>query len=425
MARKNEFDDQPQDSRGRGSSSFGLGRMVLFMTLISFAGLAVYKYLNTDKPFKTITNAMDPTYTTTPQEMEITYIPKDFDFELDDENTIAILSNPHRYKREFNSLVFQFNTSLLDHVAYRMDIGEEYSAKTREKYKDHHAYLAKLYYKDYIALKDTSDTVNQTWYNNEATSSVDAFNEVASRYACFLVNSVLLSTLEQTNGTFLAKGSKIDTPCGIALNEGLKPTIKRLEEKASIIDFSQSKGLMEERIEKVVAELATLEVRDQKGLNKKLQTKVWGYSVSTTDLEVSAISVLKVGFKLDEYFKVDSNGKNKTVIVTLPEPKILSHEVYPKIDKLDIGWLREVKEFDLNKNFNVLRQEFRRDALDDDVMDRAKAQAEEVMHVVFDPLLQSIGPEYTLKVKYKNVGGILADDFNIEKGDAEMDLISN
>ncbi len=423
MARNSAHDDEPRNS-GRGGSSFGFGRMILLMTIISFAGLFIYKYLNNGKALTSISNAMDPTYTSEPQEMEITYIPKDFDYELDDENTIAILSNPHRYKREFNSLVFQFNTSLLDHVANRMDIGDEYKAEIREKYKEHHAYLARLYYNDYIALKDTSDTANQTWYNNEATSSVDAMNEVASRYACFLVNSVLLSTLEQTNGTFLAKGSKVDTPCGIALNEGLKPTIKRLEQKAAIIDFSQSKGLMEERIEKVIAELATLEVRDQKGLNKKLQTKVWGYSVSTTDLDISAISVLKVGFKLDQYFKVDANGKNKTLVVTLPEPQILSHEVYPKIDKLDIGWLREVKEFDLNKNFNVLRKEFRRDALDDDVMDKAKSQATEVMHIVFDPLMQSIGSNYSLIVKFKNVGGVLADDFNIEKGDAEMDMLS-
>ena len=422
MARKKEYDEEPS---GKGGSSFGFGRMILFMTIISFAGLAAYKYMNNGKTFESISNAMDPTYTSEPQEMEITYIPKDFDYELDDENTIAILSNPLRYKREFNSLVFQFNTSLLDHVAGRMDIGDEYLGQIREKYKEHHPYLAKMYYKDYLSLKDTSDTVNQSWYNNEATSSVEAMEEVASRYACFLVNSVILSVLEQTNGTFLAKGSKVDTPCGIALNEGLKPTIKRLEQKAAIIDFSMSKGLMEERIEKVIAELATLEVRDQKGLNKKLQTKVWGYSVSSTDLDISAISVLKVGFKLDKYFKVDANGKNKTLTVTLPEPQILSHEVYPKIDKLDIGWMREVKELDLNKNFNVLRKEFRRDALDDDVMDKAKGQAEEVMHIVFDPLIQSIGQGYTIKVKFKNVGGILADDFNIEKGDAEMDMLSH
>ena len=126
MARKST----QEDGGGRGGSSFGFGRLILFMTIISIGGLFAYKFLNNGNGFtsigKSISNKMDPTYTSEPEEMTITYIPKDFDYELDDENTIAILSNPRRYKRDFNSLVFQFNTSLLDHVAARMDIEDEY-----------------------------------------------------------------------------------------------------------------------------------------------------------------------------------------------------------------------------------------------------------------------------------------------------------
>ena len=149
----------------------------------------------------------------------------------------------------------------------------------------------------------------------------------------------------------------------IALQESLKPIIRRLEQTASIKDFSSSKGMLEEKVEKAIAELATMEVRDRKGLNKQLQTKIWGYAVSSTDIEVSAISVLKVGFKLDDFFEIKLDEGRKRIYVNLPAPKVLSHEVYPKIDKLEVGWMRELSNEDFNKNFNVLRQEFRRDAI--------------------------------------------------------------
>ena len=81
----------------------------------------------------------------------------------------------------------------------------------------------------------------------------------------------------------------------------------------------------------------------------KTKARLFGNSlinerISSTDIEVSAISILKVGFKIDQYFDLKLNTKNKIVTVTLPEPTVLSHEVYPRIDKLDIGWFREIEK---------------------------------------------------------------------------------
>ena len=185
--------------------------------------------------------------------------------------------------------------------------------------------------------------------------------------------------------------------------EGLKPVIKRLEEKAAIEDFSRSKDFMKERVEKAIAELATMEVRDRKGISSTLQTKIWGVNVSSTDVEISAISILKVGFDLQKYFNLELNEKRGVVTVTLPEPEILSHEVYPRVDKLDIGWMREVKELDFNKNIDLLRKEFRSDASNKEIYDKAKDRAGELMETILTPLISSINKKYLLKVRYKNV----------------------
>ena len=89
------------------------------------------------------------------------------------------------------------------------------------------------------------------------------------------------------------------------------------------------------------------------------------------------------------------------VTVTIPEPQILSHEVYPKIEKLDIGWLREVEEINLNESFNLLREEFRKDAFDSDIMDKAKEQAVDIMNTMFAPLFSTMNNKYQLRVKFR------------------------
>ena len=161
--------------------------------------------------------------------------------------------------------------------------------------------------------------------------------------------------------------------------------------------------MLQEKVEKLVAELATVEVRDKKGLNKQLQTKIWGYAVSSTNIEISAVSIMKVGFKLDQYFNISVNTKDKTVWVTLAEPIILSHEVHPKVDNMEVGWLRELSNEDLNQNFNILRAEFRREALESNVFDKAKGQAEELMTMMLDPVVKTIGNDYNVKVRYRKM----------------------
>ena len=375
------------------SSGMGFGRLLLYTAIFSIVGILAFNYYK-----KNISD-----YTFIPKEMQITYIPSDFTFDIEDENVLAILNNPHRYHREFDELVYKFNMSLLSHIANRMDLPDSIKTQLEPEYQKHHPYLQQLYFNDFVNIRDTSGTIYEAWYGNEAKGAVETMNEVASKYTCFLVNHVITTLLKTEGGILGAKGKKIDTPCGIAMTEGLKPLINRLSEKAAIKDFSRSKGLLEQKVEKVIAELATMEVRDKKGLNKQLQTKIWGVQVSSTDIEVSAISILKVGFKIDQYFDIQLNSKNKIVTVTLPEPTILSHEVYPRVDKLDIGWLREVENNDLNSNFNILRREFRSDAMESDIMKKSKSQAIEIMNMIFNPILDSFSNKYRLVVKFKNL----------------------
>ena len=342
-------------------------------------------------------------YTDIPQEVQVKYVPSDFKTDVDLDNALPILSNPYRYSREFDQLIHDFNLSLVNHVANRMNLSDSLKILMRTEYEKHHPYIRRMMFNDFLALQDTTSTIYRSWYQNEMTSAVDILNEVASKYTCFFINQIIATLLPTLEGKIYVKGQDVNTPCGVALTEGLQPMIARLKERAAVEDFNRAKGILQERVERTIAELGTMEIRDRKGIGTSKQTKVLGIDVSSTEMEMSAISILKVGFKLDKYFDISVSSKSGIVTVTMPEPEILSHEVYPKIDKLDIGWLREIEQGDFNKNMDLLRREFRREALESDVMDKAKQRAIELMDTILTPIIKGLNSRYQLKVRFKNL----------------------
>jgi hypothetical protein len=399
-----------ENTYGKGTS---LSKILLYTLFLGSCLLLFYNY------FKNSSFSNGENYTSIPKEMQIKYIPADFDFKMDDETTLAILTNPERYQREFNDLIYNFNLSMLNHVANRMDLSDSIKMEIEPTYQKQHPFLRQMYYNDFLALRDTSANMYESWYGNNFNSATEALNEVASNYSCYLVNQVIMNLVVSKGGKIAGTGNSVETPCMIALSESLKPMIRRLEQKAAIKDFSSSKGMLEKKVEKAIAELATMEVRDRKGLNKQLQTKIWGYAVSSTDIEVSAISVLKVGFKLDKFFEIKLDEGRKKIYVNLPAPQVLSHEVYPKIDKLDVGWMRELSNEDFNKNFNVLRQEFRRDAIEDRVYDKAKDQADELMKLMLSPIISQLKGNYKIVIRYQEDPKSLADQEFLKQNQGE------
>jgi Protein of unknown function (DUF4230) len=112
---------------------------------------------------------------------------------------------------------------------------------------------------------------------------------------------------------------------------------------------------------------------------------------------------------------VSLNPKARRLEITLPQPTIVSHEVYPKVDKIDVGWIQGVKSDDFNKNFNTLRTEFRRDALEDENIEKAKVRAKDVMEMIFKPVLNKLGKDYKMTVSFKSGGGFESTEEETKK----------
>ncbi|MCB0528166.1 MAG: DUF4230 domain-containing protein [Saprospiraceae bacterium] len=384
--------DARGSSEGKGSI---FGKQILLLALVSIGGIILYKAFFSEGGMNLFQS---------PKGVQLTYVPSDFQPNLDEEATLRILSNPEEHKREFDELVYNFNLSLLYHVANRMALPDSLKRRLEPEYQKHHEYLKSLYYNDFVAIKDTTAGLYETWYNDNANQAVQVFREVAGKYTCFFVTQILATLIKADGGRLMAKGKDVDNPCGIAIREGLQPMVNRLQKRAEIIDFSASRGLLKEKVRKGIAELATYELRSRLGIDKTLQYKLLGFSISQTDIRVEAISVVKAGFKLDRYFDVTFSPKKGIIYVTLPPPTILSHEVYPRVDKLDVGFLAGINEKDMNERFNELRRQFRQDAIDNEkVLDKAKIRADSVMQLILGPVVKSINRNYKLQLRFQDM----------------------
>lgn len=391
----------PPEDEGSGG---GLGKQLLLIALITIAVIVGYKaFFSGGGGFSGLFQE--------PKEVRMTYVPSDFNPNLDEEKTLRILSQPEEYRQEFDRLVYDFNVALLYHVANRMALPDSLKRRLEPEYKRHHEYLSTLYFNDFVTLKDTTANLYETWYSDNSNQAVQLFNEVAGKYTCFFVTQVMSTLLRVNGGKFFAKGKNVGTPCDIAMHEGLQPMAERLKKKAEIMDFSASRGLLKDKVRKGIAELATYELRSRMGIDKTLQYKIFGFSVSETDIRVEAISVIKTGFKLDQYFDVTLSPKRGTLNIKLPEPTILSHEVYPRVDKLDVGYLAGINEKDMNERFNELRRQFRQDALENEhVLEKAKARADSVMQLMFGPIAKSINRNYKVQVVFQGVETQMTED---------------
>lgn len=383
---------QGGDSQARGGKSPGTNytKIAIVLLIAGILGTLAYKSYQPGSGFLA-----------RPAEYQLQYMPADFKISIDPEDALRILQNPKRYKREFDGLVYDINTDILKHVCNRMGLNDSLRIEVIREYESQHVEMAALYYNDFMQRSDSTARDYEVWYEEGGGKLVEIFEEIASNYTCFMVNKILAVVIRTRNGNILAKGADVNNPCAVATGEALRPLMARMAERAKIDDFTKSKGMFHEKVENVIGELATIEVKDKKGISKQLQTSIWGMNVSETDVEITAISILKVGFRLDQQFQVDLDERRKVVTITLPEPQILSHEVLPKIEKLDIGWMRELEGVNINEGVNSLREAFRNDAIDSDVFSKSKRQATDLMNTMFLPMVRGIGNNYKIEVRFQ------------------------
>ena len=127
------------------NSEISFGKKMLLFALLCVAGFLGY----------TIWKGND-VQSSIPRAMQVTYVPADFKMNLDEQKTLEILSNPQRFKQEFDELILNFNTNLVVHVSNRMGLSAQLRTAAVNEYRKMHPYVRQMYFNDFIGLSDTT-----------------------------------------------------------------------------------------------------------------------------------------------------------------------------------------------------------------------------------------------------------------------------
>ncbi|RMD75872.1 MAG: hypothetical protein D6818_01095, partial [Bacteroidetes bacterium] len=161
--------------------SGGFVRILLAVTLVSVVGIIGWQYYQTQMA----------DYTHVPKEVQLTFRPSQFEGKIDEELAIPVLEHPFRYHREFQQLVWQLHTAMLDHLANRLGVPDSLRQAMHEAYAAQHEWVSELIFEDYTRLRDTSAADYEAWYQTLATNAVERFYEVTARYSCTVINAVI------------------------------------------------------------------------------------------------------------------------------------------------------------------------------------------------------------------------------------------
>ena len=162
--------------------NLNLMRLILVVLVLSLFGLIGFRYLSNNLVWKPTAEKVQKNT----REIQLKYVPAEYESPINHEDALAILENPRRYRREFDEMVYELNTSMLKHISKRMGLSESQRLQVVRDYKnDYHTEFSELYFRDFLQARDTTSSLYETWYDNGAGSAVDVFHEVASKYTCF------------------------------------------------------------------------------------------------------------------------------------------------------------------------------------------------------------------------------------------------
>ncbi len=89
------------------------------------------------------------------------------------------------------------------------------------------------------------------------------------------------------------------------------------------------------------------------------------------------------------------------IIITLPEPEVLTNEIVPKIENIEEGWFIEIDKQKINKALVNVKKILKNEALKSNILDRAKENAGSILKVIFQPIVMAADPPLKITINFE------------------------
>jgi hypothetical protein len=181
-----------------------------------------------------------------------------------------------------------------------------------------------------------------------------------------------------------------------------------------IQDFTVSKVSIKQHIRKMIVEMGTVKDNFRTVFDEEYTLKLIFGLKSQANLKLQVKSIVKAGFKLDKFFKLEFDHGTKEIVLTLPEPEILSNEIDARVKNMEDGWFVKIDKEKLNWVNQKARQWSYDKAIESGILKNAKRNAELILKTIFQPIVLATDQDYKISIRFKTSGNkgtkVLPDD---------------
>jgi len=351
---------------------------------------------------------------------------KDFSPQLDYERITDSITkvnsnnNPQDYQ-EFSQSVKEIHEEILTYLSRSLNLPEKTRDEVLKQYRDYHDTFAHDYYNQLAEQKNvTLPAETQSYITYNTIISAQHFTNLLSANICNLAGFIITLTTSQSLetspiGLFLGKS------CQAILSLLLKPIAEKIKQAAVIKDFTESKVSLQKHIRNMIIELGTIKDSFVTDIDEHYKLELFFGIKSEAHLCVHARSTIKAGFKLHRYFKLKFNHTNKEILMTLPEPEILSNQIDTQIVDMDNGLLVKIDKRKLNEVSYKVKKWGIKTAIKSGILDNAKKNVHLILKTIFQPIILATDPGYKIRINYKSLPG---QKNRIESNSADQTEIS-
>ena len=249
-------------------------------------------------------------------------------------------------------------------------------------------------------------------YDVPIHDAVDVLSRALSRSLCELMTL----GLRRTAASFapdLAAGL-FEDPCAAMIKSTVTGVVKRLKLAAVLHCNPRCEFAIERHIRDNIMEIAT--VKDSfvvaHSATHNYAPLRW-IRFMDSKVKTSSSAMVRAGFDLEKYFKVEIDEADRTIDITLPEPTILSVDPDYRIERIKHG-VYPIDATEITEAIAQTKEKLREAAIESGILDHARETASSIIPLIMAPPTASFFADYTVRVGFADVDNSVAPTF-VEK----------
>ncbi len=309
--------------------------------------------------------------------------------------------NPAGPDPAFGAAIDQTHRAMLEELVRIYGLSDGEKAVAFEEYESLRDDVVTSYFDDLRSLdRARQELPSETFIDFKSYEAASDFATVLGDHSCLAFSTLMAFSSVKTEAKYLLKGL-----CKVVAYDLLLPFSNELRDRALVVDLEATRLDLREHLRTSIAELAVAEDRLSTTFDRTFVRTIlpgtWFESESSATLTIAANGAIKAGFDLQDYFELTLDHDAKVLIVTLPQPSVLSRDVsFEVLNDVD-GFFVKITPEKRTAALGQIRRDLERMALERGLLGQARSRAENLVQVLYSPITYLPGSSYGVEVRFQ------------------------